>query len=267
MGKEYGMRRILRVFTAAGVLLMAGSVYAPSAFALGAGVRGLYWGSTISGNVQTVTNGVPGTDLDVKSDLGMNDENIFSGEVFLKTGNFTFRVAYTPLKFTGSTVLSKPIVFDGITFPAGIPVSTKLETKMIDGDIQWDFLNPDLGVASMNLGVFLRLKYVDGLAEISSNNNVFPISATQDFRLPIPEVGVAAGVGFLKDIVRADARVCGMAYSGNHLYEGDAFLSVIPFPFLRLQGGYRFIDLKADENDFQGKLKIKGPYAGIQVSF
>ena len=261
------MRRYLQVVTAVGILLMAGSAFAPSVFALEAGVRGLYWGSTISGNVQTVTSGVPGTVLDVKSDLGMKDENVFNGEVFLKAGNFTFRVAYTPLKFTGSSVLSTSIDFDGNTFPVGTPVSSKLEMKMVDGDVQWDLINPDLGVASMNLGVFLRLKYVDGSVEISSNDPLLPISAMQDFRLPIPEVGAAAGIGFLKNIVRADARVCGMAYSGSHLYEGDAFLSVIPFPFLRLQGGYRFIDLKADESDLKGTLKIKGPYAGIQVAF
>ena len=262
------MRRILQVVTVAvGVLLLAGSAFAPSAFALEAGVRGMYWGSTISGNIQTVISGVPETVLDVKSDLGMKDENVFNGEAFLKAGSFTFRVAYTPLKFTGSSVLSTSIDFGGNTFLVGTPVSSKLETKMLDGDVQWDVLNPDLGVASMNLGVFLRLKYVDGSVQISSDNAALPISATQDFRLPIPEIGVAAGIGFLKNIVRADARVSGMAYSGSHIYEGDAFLSVIPFPFLRLQGGYRFIDLKADENDLKGTLKIKGPYAGIQVAF
>jgi hypothetical protein len=227
----------------------------------------MYWGSTISGDVQTVTNGVPGTVLDLKSDLGLKDENVFNGEVFLKAGNFTFRVAYTPLKFTGSSVLSQSIDFDGNTFPVGTPVSSKLETKMIDGDVQWDLLNPDLGAVSVNLGVFLRLKYVDGSVEIASDNIGLPISATQDFRLPIPEIGAAAGFGFLKNIVRADARVSGMAYAGNHIYEGDAFLSVIPFPFLRLQGGYRFIDLKADESDINASLKIKGPYAGIQFAF
>jgi len=261
------MRRYLQVVTAAGILLMAGSAFVSSAFALEGGVRGMYWGSNISGDIQTVTDGVPGTTLDLQSDLGMKDENVFNGEAFLKGGNFTFRVAYTPLQYTGSSVLSAPIVFDGTTFPAGTPVSSKLEAKMVDGDVQWDFINPDLGVASMNFGVFLRLKYVDGSAEISSNNPVLSISATQDFRLPIPEVGIAAGIGFLKNIVRADARVSGMAYSANHIYEGDAFLSVIPFPFLRLQGGYRFIELKADENDLKGTLKIKGPYAGIQVAF
>jgi len=262
------MRRILRVATvAAGVLFTAGSAFAPSAFALGAGVRGMYWDSAISGNVHTVVSGVPETDLDVKTDLGMKDEGVFNGEVFFKAGDFTFRVAYTPLKFTGSAVLTETVDFDGNTFPVGTPVSSKIETKMIDGDVQWDLINPDLGVASMNLGVFLRLKYVDGSVEITSNDPLLPLSATQDFRLPIPELGAAAGIGFLKNIVRVDARVSGMAYSGSHLYEGDAFLSVIPFPFLRLQGGYRFIDLKADENDLKATLEIKGPYAGIQFAF
>jgi len=214
------MRRYPRVVTAAGILLMAGSAFVSSAFALEAGVRGMFWDSTISGDIQTVTDGVPGTILDLQSDLGMKDENVSNGEAFLKAGNFTFRVAYTPLKYTGSSVLSAPIVFDGIQFPPGTTVSSKLETKMVDGDVQWDFINPDLGVASMNLGVFLRLKYVDGSAEISSNNPVLSISATQDFRLPIPEVGFAAGIGFLKNIVRADARFSGMAYSANHIYEG-----------------------------------------------
>ena len=151
------MRRYLRVVTAAGILLMAGSAFVSSAFALEGGVRGMYWGSTISGDIQTVTNGVPGTVLDLQSDLGMKDENVFNGEAFLKAGNFTFRVAYTPLQYTGSSVLSTPIVFDGTTFPAGTPVSSKLEAKMVDGDVQWDFINPDLGVASMNFGVFASL--------------------------------------------------------------------------------------------------------------
>ena len=48
------MRRIFKVITVAvGLLLMAGSAFAPSVFALEAGVRGMYWGSTISGDGQT----------------------------------------------------------------------------------------------------------------------------------------------------------------------------------------------------------------------
>ena len=59
-------------------------------------------------------------------------------------------------------------------------------------------------------------------------------------------LGAAAGVGFLKDMVRVDARAAGIAYSGNHLYDADAYASFAPLPFVRIQGGYRYIDLKID---------------------
>jgi hypothetical protein len=80
-------------------------------------------------------------------------------------------------------------------------------------------------------------------------------------------VGLAAGAGVLKNVLRADARVTGIAYSGNHLYEADVFASFAPFPFFRIQGGYRYIDLKLDEDDIVAELEMKGPYAGAQVSF
>ncbi len=80
-------------------------------------------------------------------------------------------------------------------------------------------------------------------------------------------VGVAAGVGFLKDMVRVDARASGIAYSGNHLYDVDAYASFAPLPFVRIQGGYRYIDLKIDQDDTLASFKLSGPYLGAQLSF
>jgi hypothetical protein len=58
-----------------------------------------------------------------------------------------------------------------------------------------------------------------------------------------------------------------MAYSGSHLYEVDAYASFAPFPFVRLQGGLKYIDLKVDESDVTANLTLSGPYAGLQLSF
>jgi hypothetical protein len=80
-------------------------------------------------------------------------------------------------------------------------------------------------------------------------------------------VGLAAGVGTLNNMLRADARVTGIAYSGNHLYEGDIYASFSPFPFVSIQGGYRLIDLKVDEDDIVAAIKLKGPYVGAQLTF
>jgi hypothetical protein len=68
-------------------------------------------------------------------------------------------------------------------------------------------------------------------------------------------------------MLRADARVTGISYSGNHLFEGDIYASFSPLPFVSIQGGYRLIDLKIDEDDIEATLKLKGPYVGAQLSF
>ena len=64
-----------------------------------------------------------------------------------------------------------------------------------------------------------------------------------------------------------DARASGIAYSGNHLVDVDAYASFVPLPFVRIQGGYRYIDLKIDEDGTLASFKLKGPYLGAQLSF
>ena len=255
------MRRILQVVTvAAGVLLIAGSAFAAPGFEVGA--RGAYWFPKLTGSAQT--NATGDTRFDFKDTLGVKDENIPFGEAFLRFGNTTLRVGYTQLTFDGAKELTQTVVFNGTTYSATENVISSLDMKMLDGEVQYDFLRPDVGVAGFNLGLLLKVKYVDGQVELRS---VSQGATVKDFKAPIPMVGAAAGVGFLKDMVRVDARAAGIAYSGNHLYDADAYASFAPLPFVRIQGGYRYIDLKADENDLKGTLKIKGPYAGIQVAF
>jgi outer membrane protein len=258
------MRRILKVVTvAAGVLLMAASAFAAPGFEVGA--RGAYWFPELSGTVQTTTNGIPETTIDVKKDLGVENKNLPFGEAHLRLGRVTFRVGYTELNVEGNNRLSGTIVFNGITYAGTDDVASKLDLKMLDGEVQYDLLRPDAGVAGFNLGLLLHVKYADGMVEIRSKN--FGDIASKNFKVYIPMVGVAAGAGVLKDMVRVDVRAAGIAYSGNHLYDADAYASFAPLPFVRIQGGYRYIDLKADKTDMMPVLKMKGPYVGAQVSF
>lgn len=228
-----------------------------------AGVRGSYWFPDLSAKVQTFEPAPAGTKFDAKDDLGVGDENVFSGEAFLRTGRFHLRAGFTPLSFDGSRTLTENIVFNGQTFAVTDNVISSLDVKMVDAEIQVDLVRPDLVVAGFYLGLIGKVKYVDGEVELRSAT----MTERKDFRAPIPMVGVAAGVGFLENLLRADARAAGIAYSGNHLFEGDICLSVLPFPFLRIQGGYRLIDLKVDEDDIVAELRLSGPYAGAQISF
>jgi len=254
------MRRIVML---AAVLFLMAAVPAHALPDFEAGARGMYWFPDLSGNVQTFNAGTPGTEFDVKNDLNVENKNFPAGEAFLRYGRFHLRVGYAPVTFDGSKQLTRQIVFNGQTFNVNDNVVSHLDLKMIDGEMQFDLIRPDLAVANAYLGIILKVKYVDGNVELRSA----AATQTKDFKAPIPMAGVAAGVGFLKDMLRADARVTGITYSGNHLFEGDAYASFAPLPFFRIQGGYRLIDLKIDKDDIVAKVRMKGPYAGAQLSF
>ena len=254
------MRRILQVVTvAAGLLLMAGSAFAAPGFEVGA--RGAYWFPKLTGSAQTHATG--DTRFDFKDTLGVKDENLPFGEAFLRLGSTTLRVGYAQLTFDGDKRLTQTVIFNGKTYSATDNVISMLDMKMLDGEVQFDFLRPDVGVAAFNIGLLLKVKYVDGTVELRNSTT----TETKDFKAPIPMVGAAAGVGFLKDMVRVDARAAGIAYSGNHLYDVDAYASFAPLPFVRIQGGYRYIDLKIDKDDTLATFKLSGPYVGAQISF
>jgi hypothetical protein len=173
------------------------------------------------------------------------------------------RVCYIPVRYDGDETLTQTIEFNGQTFPVNDNVITRLDADMIDAELQVDIVRPNFVAASFSLGLLVKVKYIDGELELSSST----ITEKEDFQEPIPMVGVAAGAGFFQNLLRFDARVAGLAYSGNHLFEADAYASFIPFPFLRIQGGYRYIDLELDEDDLIAEVDLKGPYVGAQLSF
>lgn len=241
----------------AALAVLAAPVPASALLGVGAGVRGIYWFPDTEATVQTLPGG---TSLDLKDDLGVKDEDYPGAEAFLRLGDLYFRVGYTAADYAGSAVVSS-VDFGGLTYAGA--VATTADLSMLDGEVQWDFISPSVGVAGFSLGVIGKVKYVDASVTLTGS----PGSATQDFSAPIPMVGAAAGLGILKDFLRVDVRAAGMGYSGSHVFEGDAFASVIPFPFLRIQAGYRIVDFKIDESDSLGEVTLKGPYAGLQLAF
>ncbi len=245
------------------LLLLSLSSTAQALPGVGAGVRGTYWFPDLSATAQSTFGGVPETEFNLKDDLGMDDENFLSGEAFLRFGRVHFRVGYTKISYDGSETLTRDIEFNGQIFPVNDNVISSLDVKMLDAEVQVDILRPDFVAASFYLGLIGKVKFIDLDMELTSTT----LTEKEDFQGAVPMVGLAAGAGFLNDLLRVDARVTGMAYSGNHLYEADAFVSLVPFPFLRIQGGYRYLDLKADEDDLRADVELKGPYVGAQLSF
>ncbi|MEK7243268.1 MAG: hypothetical protein AAB112_03745, partial [Thermodesulfobacteriota bacterium] len=110
-----------------------------------------------------------------------------------------------------------------------------------------------------------QIKYIDGEAKIAAP--ALGQEGKQSIQLPIPMVGVGAHVGLLLNILEARAKITGISYSGNYLYEALADISLTPFPLLDIHAGYKVIRVHLDRNDFFLNADFAGPYVALTVSW
>ena len=234
-----------------------------SAFEIG--VRGYYWFPGFKADMKADSAGLSGTDINLKDNLDVGTEAFPSVEVFGGLGSHHLGLTYTPITYSGSTVLAQPINFNGKVFAAGWNVDTDLKLRMLDLEYRYTLLNMENILAGFSLDAIGQIKYIDGEAKMNA-----PAAGTEaDFtiRAPIPMVGVGAHVGLLLNILEARAKLTGISYSGNYLYEALADLSWTPFPLLDIHAGYKVIRVHLDRNDGYLNSEFSGPYVALTVSF
>jgi len=231
------------------------------AFELGA--RAYYWFPSLQGDMR-VDDGGKGTKVDLKDDLGVDDESFPSVEVYGGLGRHHLSLMYTPIDYSGSTTLDQDVRFKGKTYARETKVDSDLEACMLDLEYQGDIINLENILAGFSLGIIGKVKYFDGEAKL---NSAAEGETKETFSLPIPMIGIGAHIGILANILEARAKVTGMGYSGNVIYEALADISWTPFPFLDIHGGYRHIKIDVDEDDFYLNSSFSGPYAALSVGF
>jgi len=240
-------------------------LWAMPAGAFEIGARALYWFPTFSTDMKVDAAGVPGTLLNLKDTLGVGNESFANYEVFVGAGKHTVSLAYMPVSYTGSRTLTTQITFNGRTFNANETVNTDLKLRMVDLQYQYKVIDLENILAGFSLAAIGQIKYIEGETKMVST--LPPQSTDNTLRVPIPMVGLGVHVGILAGLLEARAKVTGIAYSSNYLYEALADLSVTPFPFLDIHGGYKAIRLKIDHNDNFLDAQFAGPYVGLTVSY
>jgi outer membrane protein len=252
------------LFATVGTLILLTIFCAPSAFALGFGVSADYWIPTFKGDLRVDNNGVVGTEINLKDDLGISNDNIPGVEAYFGIGNHEISLAYSLVNLSGAKNIDKKIVFNGDTYIKHTNVESELKTSMIDLEYQYKLLNFKNILAGLSFGIIAKVKYFDGDVRINSS----AYDTQKDIHVPIPMIGVGAKIGLLANILEARAKVTGMGYSGSFFYDAMADLSVTPFPFLNIHGGYRAMSVKIDNvSDVYAKMDFYGPYVGLLISF
>ncbi len=252
----------LSVFYVLAVFFLTVSFVAP-ANALEFGVRGYYWFPTLKSDLKLNSGSTSGTEFNIKDTFGLPNEGIPSVEAYAGIGKHHASLMYTGVKYSGTQTLSSPVTFGGKSY--GGNVTGDFSFRMIDAEYQYDLLNLENLLAGFSIGAIGKIKYFEGEAKLYNSVNG---ETSQTFRLPIPMVGVGAHLGILANLLEARAKITGMGYSGNYIYEGLADISLTPFPFVDIHGGYRVIAVKVDNaNDVTANPSFQGPYIALTVGW
>ena len=253
------MKRMFLLFIC--LLAVFGIVFPVSAFELG--VRGYYWFPELSGDIRVDDSSIVGTELNLEDDLGVDDESYPIIEVLAGIGRHHLSLSFYNADYEGDVVLSQDIIFNGELFQVNERVVSNLEYDNYDFMYRYDLIDLENFLAGGSLGLVARLMVFDGSASITSTT----VTTKEDFTAPIPMLGANFHVGILKDILEARVLVTGIGYSDNSAFDGLAEISVTPFPFLDIHGGYRFFKIDIEEDDVKFDFDNSGLYVGLTVSF
>jgi hypothetical protein len=249
-----------------GIIAFAVVGVANFAQALELGARGYYWFPAFSATQRVDTQSIQGTEFDVKSALGVSNQSFPAGEIYGGIGKHHLSAMYTPLKYTNDTTLTSAINFGGTNFTANTAVSYSLDFYMMDVKYLYDIINMENILAGFSVGPMVQVKYVSGSTELKAAT-IAGQDVRQSFSAPIPMVGLGAHIGLIANILEARAQVTGMGYSGNLVIEALADISVTPFPFVDIHGGYKYVGLKIDRYDYYMDATFSGPYVALTVGF
>lgn len=224
-----------------------------------------YWRPTLESVIVASAPGSAGTTVDPVTDLGVEEEqNAYEARVGLTLlGRHKFRLGYLPLSFDGDRTITQNITFEGQTFSIGFRVLTDLDVKILRAGYEFDFFKTPVGY----LGFLLEVHYFDGEARLRRDTGT--PDERVDFRVPVPVVGLAFRTyPTITRIVSVGAEVVGVyAGSTGHYLDGEASITISPFPFVEFTGGYRVIDLEGEEGDDSLDLSLHGPFATFTLRF
>ena len=130
-------------------LLLVTFLIPASTLAFEIGARGYYWFPSLDGNVKVDEASIIGTTIDFEKDLGIEDENYPSVEVFLGVGRHHLSLTSTNIDYSGKNTPTTEITFNGETYSTTDMIESSIEYRVMDLHYQYDFLNLENVIANL----------------------------------------------------------------------------------------------------------------------
>lgn len=223
-------------------------------------LRTRYWHPWPSGDVFITLGGEPNTasTVDLKDDLDLDAGNEWMVGADVRMGRHRIRFAYEPLSFEGKNVLDRPVIYHGVTYPAGSSVTSDIDLTLYEAGYQYalvDKCNDTLwgGLAAW-VWTYDGTMKTTGIDESRSFTHVYPV-ATFSGEHRFGNWKVAGGVN-----------VGGLA-TDRYVVDLEASAGVRLFGHLDLEVGYRWMEFDFHETTNKASMNFSGPFAGIAYEF
>ncbi|MEW6101862.1 MAG: hypothetical protein AB1481_06180 [Candidatus Omnitrophota bacterium] len=225
--------------------------------------EGRYWITDLDAEVKAVSSGV-GEKFDLKSDLGIDDEDFPEGRFYWHTGpNSKIRLSYTQADFDGDQNATQTIQFEGQTFTVGTRVISGLDIKYFGIGWIWQFLN--LSEDKIKIGSIVEVKGLS--AEVSLDAPTLGVSESEEFFGGLPTVGLALDISPI-DKIKLFAEVSGIGAGDlGYFFDTEAGIKIMPFKHFSIIAGYRAIGIKAEDDPDFVKFDLNGPFFGATLKF
>jgi hypothetical protein len=230
------------------------------------GAAGL-WFPSANINATSEGLGIEGTTIDFKTDLGLQDKKLPDVRLVLRPSRRSkFRFEFIPIKYRQTSTVRRRIVFNGIAYNVGLPVTSELYWKAYRIAYEFDFISNDRGFA----GFVVEAKYTDVNILLDASPVAVEFARA---RAPIPALGGIGRVyvvpnisitgeftGFRlpKDLVRD---------SSAHYVDFDLYGTVNFTDNIGAQIGYRSLDVGYIVDDDSGNFELKGIYFGVVARY
>jgi len=233
-------------------------------------LSGTIWNPALSGEVSSDQFGITGTTLDFTNDLGFEQTRFREFSIVLRPAKkHRFRFQNTPIDYVATTTLARTIKYNGISYPATLPVEAEFSWKVRRFGYEYDFAYMDRGF----VGVLLEGRYTQFSSSLTSTSPFLVASEFTTASAPLPAIGVV-GRGYVTPNVALNFELTGFrvpAYFrdqaiGNY-YDWDISGTVNLTNNVGVQAGWRRLTTHIELQNNFGDFKFQGLWFGAAVRF
>ncbi len=222
-------------------------------------------------------NGARGTEIDLESDLKLRDRKSLPAVIAgARIGDrWSIIGEYYALNRSASTSARRDIVFDDVTYPAGVAIDSKFDTDVYRVAVGYSFVRND----KADFGVAAGLHVTQFTLGLKGQGQVGAAAAQTEARqrdalAPLPTLGLFGSYQLAPKWSvggRVDYLSLKVSDYDGRLVNAEARVSYRLFKNVGVGGMYRYVDyhLNVDKDRWNGEIayKFKGPALFLQAAF